>query len=105
TLHAKLLFGSAFKAPSPVLLYAIPAASGDVVGNPGLEPQFVRTGELEVGWEPREFLSLSSDVAYSVLTDKTEFVQQGLNQVARNLARAATLSWETLAELKHRSLG
>ena len=32
-LHAKLLHGSAFQAPSPLLLYAVPSSGGDVVGN------------------------------------------------------------------------
>jgi outer membrane receptor for ferrienterochelin and colicins len=104
TLHAKLLYGSAFKAPSPTLLHAIPSAIGDVVGNPQLKPQYVRTVELQVGWEPTEFLTLSTNGAYNVLSDKTEFVQQGINKVARNVARAATLSWETMAELRYQSI-
>ncbi len=37
-LHAKLLHGTAFKAPSPLLLYAVPSSSGDVVGNQDLAP-------------------------------------------------------------------
>jgi outer membrane receptor for ferrienterochelin and colicins len=102
-LHAKLLYGSAFKAPSPVLLYAVPSAIGDVIGNPQLKPQYVHTGEFQISWDPREYLTLSSDVAYSVLSDKTEFVQQGISKVARNVARATTVSWESLAELKYRT--
>jgi outer membrane receptor for ferrienterochelin and colicins len=100
-INAKLLYGSAFKAPSPTLLYAVPAAVGDVVGNPDHKPQYVSTGELQLSWEATDFLSLSSDVAYSTLSNKTEFVQQGINQVARNVAHAGTLSWESLAEIKH----
>jgi outer membrane receptor for ferrienterochelin and colicins len=103
-LHAKLLYGSAFKAPSPFLLYAVPSATGDVIGNQDLKPQYVHTGELLVSAEPRDWLTFSSDVAYSVLGDKAEFVQQGINKVARNVARAATVSWESLAELKYRNL-
>jgi outer membrane receptor protein involved in Fe transport len=103
-LHLKALYGSAFKAPSPILLYAVPAAAADVIGNPLLKPQYVHTFELELRGEPAEWLELSSDVAYSLLTDKTEFIQQGINIVARNVARAATLSWESMAELKVRSL-
>jgi outer membrane receptor for ferrienterochelin and colicins len=103
-LHAKLLYGSAFKAPSPTLLHAVPAAIGDVVGNPRLKPQYVRTLELQVSYEPWERLSLSSGVAYSRLTNKTEFLQQGISQVARNVARAETLSWESLAELRDRQV-
>jgi outer membrane receptor for ferrienterochelin and colicins len=104
TLHAKLLFGTAFKAPSPTLLYTVPSWVGDVTGNPELKPQYVRTFELQVASEPAAFFSISSDVAYSVLTNKTEFVQGGINQVARNVARAATVSWETTAALKYKRL-
>ena len=92
----------AFKAPSPLLLYAVPSASGDVVGNQDLTPQYVNTFEFQLAYDPLEALSLSTDVAYSLLNDKTEFVQQGINKVARNVARAATLSWESLVELKFR---
>ncbi len=103
-LHAKLLYGSAFKAPSPLLLYAVPSSVGDVVGNPELEPQYVKTAELQLSCEPLDVLELSSNVAYSILTNKTEFVQQEINKVARNVARAQTLSWESQAELKIQSL-
>jgi iron complex outermembrane receptor protein len=104
TLHAKLLYGSAFKAPSPTLLHAIPSAIGDVVGNPQLKPQYVRTVEFQLSWEPTEYLSLSTNGVYNILSDKTEFVQQGINKVARNVARAATLSWETMAEYRYQSI-
>ena len=101
-LHAKLLQGSAFQAPSPLLLYAVPSASGDVVGNVDLKPQYVNTFEFLVEYEPGPSLTLSTDVAYSLLDDKTEFVQQGINKVARNVARVSSLSWENRAELKFR---
>ncbi len=103
-LQAKLLYGSSFKAPSPNLLYAVPSAVGDVVGNPELAPQYGRTLELQLAWEPTDFISLSSSAAYNVLSDKAEFVQQGINKVARNVARAETLSWESILELRYRAL-
>ncbi len=43
----KLLYGSAFKSPSPYLLYATPLRPGDVIGNANLEPQFVHTVEFQ----------------------------------------------------------
>jgi iron complex outermembrane receptor protein len=100
-LHLKLLHGSAFKAPSPLLLYAVPAASGDVIGNPDLKPQYVNTFELQLAWEPWDWFNVSSDLAYNRVTDKTEFIQQGINKVARNVARANSLSWENLVELRY----
>jgi outer membrane receptor for ferrienterochelin and colicins len=104
SLNAKLLYGRAFKAPSPLLLFAVPAAIGDVTGNPRLKPQHVRTVEMALDWQPAPFIQLSSDVAYSVLSDKTEFVQQGIALEARNVARAVTLSWESRLELRYRAL-
>jgi iron complex outermembrane receptor protein len=103
-LHLKLLYGTAFKAPSPILLYAVPSAAGDVIGNPLLKPQYVNTFEFELRHEPTRTLELSTDLTYSLLTDKTEFIQQGINNVARNVARAETVSWETMAELKVKSI-
>jgi iron complex outermembrane receptor protein len=97
-LHAKLLHGRAFSAPSPFLMYAVPATTGDVVGNPGLRPQYVNTYEAQIEWTPGP-VRLSTDVAYNVLDDKTEFIQTGLNRVARNVARTATLSSESEATL------
>ena len=40
-LHLKLLYGSAFKAPSPQLLYGSPLAPGDIAGNDKLKPSYV----------------------------------------------------------------
>src|SRR5262249_10642787 len=51
-LVAKLLAGSAFKAPSPYLLYAMPLRPGDVVGNSGLKPQRIYTVEFQASWKP-----------------------------------------------------
>ena len=101
-LHLKLLHGSAFKAPSPLLLYAVPSAPGDVIGNPQLKPQYVNTFELQVGYDPTAWLSLSTDVAYSILDDKTEFIEQEINVAARNVARATTVSSESLVEVRPR---
>jgi outer membrane receptor for ferrienterochelin and colicins len=101
-LHLKLLHGSAFQAPSPFLLHAVASASHDVVGNPDLRPQYVNTFEAQIEYQPLAALTLSTDVAYNLLDDKTEFIQQGINQIARNLTHAASLSWESQAELRFR---
>jgi iron complex outermembrane receptor protein len=45
-------------------------------------------------------LSTCPVVAYSIVEDKTEFIQQGINKVARNVAHATTISSETLVDLK-----
>lgn len=100
-VHIKLLHGTAFKAPSPLLLYAVPSASGDVVGNAELEPQFVSTYELQVEYAPSSRLLVSSGVVRSVLDDKTEFIAESGNKTARNVTRADTVSWENQVQLQY----
>jgi outer membrane receptor for ferrienterochelin and colicins len=103
-LTTKLLYGSAFKAPSPYLLYAEPLAAGDVIGERDLKPQHVDTLEFQALFDFGPVFSLSSGVAYSMIRDKAEFAPQGLNLTARNVAEQNSLSWETRADLHHGNL-
>jgi outer membrane receptor for ferrienterochelin and colicins len=100
-LVAKLLFGSAFKAPSPYLLYASPLRPGDVIGNPRLRPQRIQTAELQLSWKPSRFFGVTSGVSFSRLLDKAEFTPQGINLAARNVSSQRTFSWETRADASH----
>jgi iron complex outermembrane receptor protein len=101
TLVAKALYGSAFKAPSPYLLYASPLRPGDVVGNPRLAPQYIHTVEYQMSYKPIRQLGITSGVSYSWLLDKAEFTPQGINLTARNVASQRSLAWETRIDLKH----
>jgi len=101
SIVAKVLYGSAFKAPSPYLLYAEPLRPGDVVGNPNLKPQRIRTLEYEMSWKPSRFFGITSDVSFNWLLDKAEFTPQGLNLTARNVASQHTISWETRVDTRH----
>lgn len=118
-LTIKTLYGSAFKAPSPYLLYGKPLrpsepidnedtapplncqfrnrsrACQDISGNEDLKPQLVHTAEGQVAYRPLSQFQISSGVAYSVLSDKAEFTPQTVNQIAQNLAEQRILSWET----------
>ncbi|WP_437612073.1 TonB-dependent receptor [Sorangium sp. So ce834] len=100
TVVAKLLYGSAFKAPSPYLLYAEPLVPGDVIGNVDLRPQRIHTVDAEVTWRPAAWASASTSVSYSRLSDKAEFVPRGINQTAENLANQTSVFWATRAELR-----
>ncbi|AUX20716.1 outer membrane protein [Sorangium cellulosum] len=100
TVVAKLLYGSAFKAPSPYLLYAEPLVPGDVIGNEDLEPQFIHTVDAEVTWRPAAWLSASTGVSYSRLNDKAEFVPRGINETAENLASQTSVIWATRADVR-----
>jgi outer membrane receptor for ferrienterochelin and colicins len=94
-LVLKLLYGSAFKAPSPQLLYSTPLEPGGLVGNADLKPQFVHTLEAHASYQLDERMHATTGVAYGLVLDKAEFVAQGTNQTAKNIARVQTLSWET----------
>jgi outer membrane receptor for ferrienterochelin and colicins len=98
---AKLLYGNAFKAPSPYLLYATPLAPGDVIGNQNLEPQHVHTAEIQLSYEADRFFSITSGVSHSWLLEKAEFTPQGINQSARNVSSQRSLSWESRLDLRH----
>ena len=100
-LNMKLLYGSAFKAPSPYLLYANPLGPGDVVGNDSLKPQRIRTLEYQLSLRPNQFFGVSSGVSGNWLYDKAEFSPEGINQAARNTASQKTFTWETRADAKH----
>lgn len=100
TVVAKLLYGSAFKAPSPYLLYATPLRPGDVVGNQALNPQLIKTAEYQMSWNPARVFGVTSGVSYSWLDDKAEFTPQGINQTARNVSSQESLSWETRADVR-----
>jgi outer membrane receptor for ferrienterochelin and colicins len=97
---AKLLYGSAFKAPSPYLLYATPLRPGDVVGNRNLQPQTIHTLEFQAAWKPVASFGITSSVSYNWLLDKAEFTLQGINQTARNVASQRALTWETRADVR-----
>lgn len=94
-IHLKVLYGSAFLAPSPLLMYGVPNRVGDVLGNPGLSPQRVHTVEGQLSVNPWHGIVVSSGLAYSLLFNKAAFVQEGLNRVARNLSEMRALSWES----------
>ena len=101
TVVAKLLYGSAFKAPSPYLSYAAPLRPGDVVGNPTLKPQRIHTVEYQLSWKPSRFFGVTSGVSYNWLLDKAEFTPQGINLTARNVASQRTFTWETRIDARH----
>jgi iron complex outermembrane receptor protein len=98
---SKLLYGTAFKAPSPYLSHAVPLRLGDVIGNPNLKPQLIRTLEYQLSFKPYRFFGVTSTVSYNWLLQKAEFTPEGSNQTARNVARQRSLSWETRADVTH----
>jgi len=101
---AKLLYGTAVKAPSPLLLYAVPLRPGDTIGNADLEPQRIHTFEAQTSYRLSRYVRLTVDGAYSILLDGALFVPRGVNQAAENIARVNTLSVEASLQAAYRDV-
>src|SRR5262249_8266444 len=100
-LHLKALYGNAFKAPSPLLLYGLPLRAGDIIGNTSLKPQFVHTFEGQASYKLLNHFTIESGVAYSVVQDQAEFVQRGGNLAAQNSSTLRSLSWESSLRVQY----
>jgi len=101
-LFLKIMYGSAFKAPSPLLLYAVPYQVGDLLGNASLQPQYVHTFEGQLSYKPRPYFSIRTGIAYNLLQKAAQFTLKGVNQVATNIGSTNSLSWETQIELHYK---
>lgn len=86
-LGAKLLYGTAFKAPNAYQLYGQPLFLRDLLGNPDLEPETVRTLEGQLAWQVREDL-LWTVTAYRLRVERLIELQPfGSNQRWSNRGR------------------
>lgn len=90
----KLTYGTAYKAPSALLLYAHPLNSQDIIGNPGLRPQRVHTVELGTLWAITPQFSFAGSLAYNHLLDAARFMLNGVNMRAQNVATVQTATLE-----------
>ncbi|MBI2381530.1 MAG: TonB-dependent receptor [Gammaproteobacteria bacterium] len=86
--HAlKLLYGTSYKTPSFLQLHAHPLYPGEVLGNPGLEPESARSLELAWSWQAGEALALSVNAYKQSVRDKVELLPVGPNQRPQNRDR------------------
>lgn len=98
-IHAKALYGTSFKAPAALQLYAQPLYGGDVLGNENLKPESARTAEVEVGWKVSKTLAITVDGYMTKVDDKVELVPVGGNFRPANLGTQdakgveGTLQW------------
>ena len=60
----------------------------------------IHTWEGNVLFRPWEWLRLQTSFSYSYVLDKAEFVYQGANSVAQNLAELGVYAWETEARVQ-----
>ncbi len=94
-LVAKALYGSSFKAPSPLQLFGRPLIFGDILGNADLRPERAQTVEGAVSWIPSRQLELLTDAYYTHVSDKVGFVAEGGNSKAVNLSESDSVGLET----------
>jgi outer membrane cobalamin receptor len=100
-LAVKLLYGTSFKAPAPLQLYAQPLVPGEVIGNPDLRPENARLAEAELLWRPRPALSVAISAFLSDVRDKVELVPVDANTQPINLARQDGWGLEAEARWAH----
>jgi outer membrane receptor for ferrienterochelin and colicins len=104
-LYAKLLYGTAYKAPSPGFLYGS-GYLGDVPlhSNPALAPQDVESFEVQLGaLMLGRSLAISATYFESRLSDKVEFAREaGLSVWAQNGAPVESRGVELAARYQHR---
>jgi iron complex outermembrane receptor protein len=70
--YVKLLFGTAFRAPSATQLYSNLIVPGGYIGNPDLKAERARTLELALGSAPVRGLTLRADAYLTVIDDRVE---------------------------------
>ncbi len=77
-LYAKLLHGTAFKAPSPYQLYGQPLYFMEFQGNPRLGTERAETTELEFGWEPGTDLLAKLNAYYNRVQGMIVLIPRGV---------------------------
>lgn len=86
-LSYKLLYGTSYKAPSALQLYAQPLYPGEVLGNPQLRPETSRSGEVGLHWQLAPSLAWSANAYLLTVKDKTELLPAGVNLQPQNSGR------------------
>jgi iron complex outermembrane receptor protein len=97
-LYLKGIYGTAFKAASPLLLYGRPLDAGDVIGSPELGAQQMRALEFVTHYGSGGALELEASASRWELIDRAEFRPQGVNLVARSSAAAIGYTIEAHAK-------
>lgn len=97
---AKLLYGSAFRAPSMSELYAI--NNPVVKGNEGLKPERIRTVEAALTWQPLSRLQLGLNVFHYEMSDIIRLVNAAYQNTGRQSGRGMELEaeWELSKTLR-----
>jgi outer membrane receptor protein involved in Fe transport len=76
--YVKLLYGSAYRAPSSNQLFSNYIKSGGVIGNPDLRPERARTFEAALGVSPIEGMATRLNAFYTRIEDRVEVERPAL---------------------------
>jgi len=95
---AKLLYGTAFRAPAFTELYNI--NNPVQVGNPQLKPEKIRTVEAAVSWDPEPSLKLNANVFRYEMRDMIRFVATTAQNTGEQTGTGFELeaTWDALKE-------
>ncbi|TQV87404.1 TonB-dependent receptor plug domain-containing protein [Aliikangiella coralliicola] len=78
-ISAKFLFGSSYKAPAAMQLYAQPLYPGEIIGNANLSAEKADTVEAEVSWLISAKFALNLSLWLNQIDNKVELLPQGAN--------------------------
>lgn len=97
---AKLMYGSAFRAPSMSELYVI--NNPVVKGNPGLLPEKIETFEAALSWQPQPSLRLGMNVFHYRLRDIIQLVNALYENTGRQTGQGMELeaTWDVSRTLR-----
>lgn len=110
-LAVKLLYGTAYKAPAAMQLYAVPLYAGEVLGNPDLTPESARILELAISWQLRHNVLWTVNGYTMQVTNKVELLPRGPNQQPQNSGKQqgqgveSELHWQGRAQQLSLRLG
>lgn len=96
----KLMYGTAFRAPSMSELYAI--NNPVVKGNPDLKPETIRTLEAALTWQPLSRLQLGMNVFHYEMDDIIRLVNFAYQNTGRQTGRGLEfeVEWELSKTLR-----
>jgi outer membrane receptor for ferrienterochelin and colicins len=97
---AKLLYGTAFRAPSMSELYAI--NNPVITGNPTLQPERIRTLEAALSWQPRPEVQLGLNVFRYSMSDIIRLVDTTYQNTGRQIGHGLELegSWDVSRSIR-----
>ncbi|MCO7225486.1 TonB-dependent siderophore receptor [Pleionea sp. CnH1-48] len=84
-LSIKGLYGTSFKAPAAMQLFAQPLYAGEVIGNPNLRAEDASTFEVELNWTITKSLGLVLNAYDNEIEDRVELVPVGNNNQPQNV--------------------